>query len=106
MPFIKQPPWCAQKKAGFDFLQLHPGLTRAKFDPIAATAKEVNIPFAGHVSWDVGLWRAIEAGYTTIDHMDGFVESLAPNISTFKEKQAGLSACLLSIRQIPAACPP
>ncbi len=29
-----------QKEAGYDFLKLHPGLTREKFDAIATTAKE------------------------------------------------------------------
>ncbi len=79
-----------QKKAGYDFLKLHPGLTRKNFDAIAATAKEVGIPLAGHVSFDVGVWRAIEAGYATIDHMDGFVESLVPEIKTITESETGL----------------
>ena len=52
-----------QKQAGYDFLKLHPGLTKENFAAIAKTAKEVNTPFAGHVSFDVGVWRAIEAGY-------------------------------------------
>ncbi|HEV7330983.1 MAG TPA: amidohydrolase family protein [Flavisolibacter sp.] len=67
-----------QKEAGYDFLKLHPGLTVETFNAMANTAKEVGIPFAGHVSYDVGVWRAIEAGYATIDHLDGFVESLVP----------------------------
>ena len=79
-----------QKKAGYDFLKLHPGLTKEKFAAIAKTAKEVNIPFAGHVSFDVGVWRAIEAGYATIDHLDGFVESLVPGIENTDEEENGL----------------
>jgi imidazolonepropionase-like amidohydrolase len=79
----------AQKKAGYDFLKLHPGLTKEKFDAIVRTAKEVNIPFAGHVSFDVGVWRAIDAGYASIDHMDGFVECLVPGIDSMKEQQTG-----------------
>lgn len=78
-----------QKQAGYDFLKLHPGLTRAKFDSIAASAKKVNIPFAGHVSFGVGVWRAIEAGYSSIDHMDGFVEALVPGIEEMVEQQTG-----------------
>ena len=78
-----------QKQAGYDFLKLHPGLTKENFAAIAKTAKEVNIPFAGHVSFDVGVWRAIEAGYASIDHLDGFVESLVPGIDTIKEQQTG-----------------
>ncbi|MEX2233565.1 MAG: amidohydrolase family protein [Cyclobacteriaceae bacterium] len=80
----------SQKEAGYDYLKLHPGLTREKFDAIAATAKEVGIPFAGHVSFDVGVWRAIEAGYSSIDHLDGFVEGLVPGIGKIQEQQAGL----------------
>src|SRR5687768_17447654 len=79
-----------QKKAGYDFLKLHPGLTRENFAAIATTAKEVNIPFAGHVSFDVGVWRAIDAGYATIDHLDGFVESLVPGIESISEQEVGL----------------
>ena len=78
-----------QKKAGYDFLKLHPGLTKENFGAIAKTAKEINIPFAGHVSFDVGVWRAIEAGYASIDHLDGFVESLVPGIDTIREQETG-----------------
>ncbi|MFC0773129.1 amidohydrolase family protein [Terrimonas alba] len=79
-----------QKQAGYDFLKLHPGLTKENFAALAATAKEVNIPFAGHVSFDVGVWRAIDAGYATIDHLDGFVESLVPGIENVKAEETGL----------------
>jgi imidazolonepropionase-like amidohydrolase len=78
-----------QKKAGYDFLKMHPGLSRAKFDSIAATANRVGIPFAGHVSFGVGVWRAIEAGYSSIDHLDGFIEGLVPGIETMVEQQTG-----------------
>ena len=79
-----------QKQAGYDFLKLHPGLTKENFAALATTAKEVNIPFAGHVSFDVGVWRAIDAGYATIDHLDGFVESLVPGIENMKAEETGL----------------
>lgn len=79
-----------QKQAGYDFLKMHPGLSRQKFDSIAATAKKVGIPFAGHVSFGVGVWRAAEAGYSSIDHLDGFVEALVPDIKNYVEQQTGL----------------
>jgi imidazolonepropionase-like amidohydrolase len=78
-----------QKKAGYDFLKMHPGLSRAKFDSIAYTANKLKIPFAGHVSFGVGVWRAIEAGYSSIDHLDGFIEGLVPGIETMVEQQTG-----------------
>jgi imidazolonepropionase-like amidohydrolase len=63
--------------AGFDFLKLHPGLRRDVFDAIAKAADEARIPFAGHVSADVGIERALEARYAAIDHLDGYLEALA-----------------------------
>ncbi len=66
-----------QESAGYDLLKIHPGLTRANFDTIASVAKRVGIPFAGHVPLDVGLTRALEAPYWTIDHLDGYVEEMA-----------------------------
>lgn len=65
-----------QEAAGYDFLKIHPGVRRDVFDALAATADRVGIRFAGHVPLDVGLSRALEARYATIDHIDGFVEAL------------------------------
>jgi imidazolonepropionase-like amidohydrolase len=84
-----------QKDAGYDFLKLHPGLNRAKFDAIVKTAHEIHMPFAGHVSFGVGIWRAIDAEYSTIDHLDGFVEGLVPGIEQMTEQQAGLFGMLV-----------
>ncbi|MFW6083910.1 MAG: amidohydrolase family protein [Gemmatimonadota bacterium] len=66
-----------QAAAGYDFLKLHPGLTRAEFDAIDEEADEADIDFAGHVSLDVGLERTLEARQATIDHLDGYVEAMA-----------------------------
>lgn len=94
-----------QKAAGYDFLKLHPGLTRETFPVIAATAKEVGIPFAGHVSFNVGVWRAIEAGYASIDHLDGFIEAITPGSDTLVEQETGLFGAWIAYRadttQIP-----
>ena len=79
-----------EKKAGYDFLKLHPGLSKEIFAAVVSRAKSVNIPFAGHVSFDVGVWWAARSGYATIDHLDGFVESLVPGIENMKEQETGL----------------
>ena len=79
-----------QKASGYDFLKLHPGLTKETFASVSATAKEVGIPFAGHVSFGVGVWRAIDGGYSSIDHLDGFVEAMVPGIESMVEQQTGL----------------
>ncbi len=65
-----------QKAAGYDFLKIHPGVGREAFDTLAATAVRVGIQFAGHVPEDVGIHRAIEARYATIDHLDGYIEGM------------------------------
>ncbi len=61
---------------GWDLLKIHPGLTRAEYDAVANTAKEVGIRFGGHVPVDVGLAHAIEMNQQTFDHLDGYVEHL------------------------------
>jgi hypothetical protein len=65
-----------QKAAGYDLLKIHPGVSRAAFDALDKKADEVGIPFAGHVPADVGLHRALEAKFHSIDHLDGYVEAL------------------------------
>jgi imidazolonepropionase-like amidohydrolase len=70
-----------QKKAGYDLLKIHPGVPRDAFDAMAAKADELKIPFAGHVPEPVGLMRALEAKYRSIDHLDGYAEALVPGAS-------------------------
>jgi imidazolonepropionase-like amidohydrolase len=77
---------------------LHPGLTKENFAAIASTAKEVGIPFVGHVSFGVGVWRAIDAGYSSIDHLDGFIEGMVPGIENMVEQQAGLFGMFVAER--------
>ena len=70
-----------QQKAGFDLLKIHPGVPRNAYDAMVAKADELRIPFAGHVPEAVGLMRALEARYRSIDHLDGYVEALVPDAS-------------------------
>ena len=62
----------------YDFLKIHPGIKLEVFEALVATARENGIPFAGHVPVDVGIKRALESGFATIDHVDGFLEGLVP----------------------------
>ncbi|WP_153799222.1 amidohydrolase family protein [Foetidibacter luteolus] len=94
-----------QKSAGYDFLKIHPGIKKEPFAALVKTAKEVGIPIAGHVPYEVGVWRAIDADYATIDHMDGFVESLVPGIENVKEQDAGLFGMFIAARADTNALP-
>jgi hypothetical protein len=87
-----------QKAAGYDYLKLHPGLTKETFPAIARTAQEVGIGYVGHVSFNVGVWRAIDAHYSTIDHMDGFIEAITPGSDTLAEPETGLFGSWIAYR--------
>jgi imidazolonepropionase-like amidohydrolase len=87
-----------QKAAGYDFLKLHPGLTKQTFPAIVAAAQSVKIPFVGHVSFNVGIWRAIEARYSSIDHLDGFMEAIVPGSDTLVESETGLFGAWIADR--------
>jgi hypothetical protein len=65
-----------QKAAGYDFLKIHPGLDRARYDAIAAAAREHGMPFGGHVPDAVGLRRVLEVKQITVDHLDGYMPLL------------------------------
>ncbi len=67
-----------QAAAGYDFLKLHPGLNPGEFAAIARTAREEGIPFAGHVSFAVGLDAALREHQATIDHLDGYAQAMVP----------------------------
>ncbi|MDR7131697.1 imidazolonepropionase-like amidohydrolase [Algoriphagus sp. 4150] len=86
----------AQKDAGYDHLKLHPGLLMDEFLAISKTANELNIPFGGHISLDVGLEASLKNGYKSIEHMDGYIEALIPDYSRVMDpKIAGPFSMLL-----------
>jgi hypothetical protein len=87
-----------QKQAGYDYLKLLPGLSREKFDAIAKAARRDKISLVGHVSYGVGIWHAMESGYSSIDHLDGFVEGLVPGIDTVAEQREGLFGMFVADR--------
>lgn len=78
-----------QKALGYDFMKLHPGLTLSNFNAIIKTANEVGMAYGGHVSSAVGVWRAIDANYATIDHLDGFIEGMVPGIEAMTDQEIG-----------------
>ena len=65
-----------QKAEGWDLLKVQGGLSIETYDAMARTAKEVGIPFGGHVPAAVGVPHALEMGQDTIDHIDGYAEHL------------------------------
>jgi imidazolonepropionase-like amidohydrolase len=85
-----------EKAMGYDFIKLHPGLTKETFGALSNAAQEVGMPYAGHVSYKVGIWMAAEAHYATVDHLDGMIEALVPGIESISEQDNGLFAMFSS----------
>ncbi|HNR05778.1 MAG TPA: amidohydrolase family protein [Saprospiraceae bacterium] len=70
---------------GYDFLKIHPGIKVEVYDALTRTAKQVGIPFAGHVPVEVGVRHAIQSGQLTIDHLDGYIEAMAPPLADLNQ---------------------
>jgi imidazolonepropionase-like amidohydrolase len=68
----------AHKAAGYDFLKIHPGLSRDTYDAIVRTSNEIGLTWAGHVPAAVGLPHALAARQSTVDHLDGILEMSTP----------------------------
>ena len=88
----------SQQAAGYDFIKIHPGLSWETFSAMAKAANEARHPFSGHVPFAVNVWRGIEAGYTTIDHLDGFVDALVPGIGNMTEQEVGIFGLYIANR--------
>jgi imidazolonepropionase-like amidohydrolase len=67
-----------QFEAGYDLLKFHPGLTLEVFEAVTDEARKLGMEFSGHISYDIGLERTLESGKKTIDHLDRYMEFLAP----------------------------
>ncbi|MEC9375174.1 MAG: amidohydrolase family protein [Pseudomonadota bacterium] len=82
-----------QASAGYDFLKVHMGLPLITYDGVVSGSSEVGIAFAGHVSNDIGLWRALEAGQKSIDHLDSYLPAIVAensDISRVKDSLLGM----------------
>ena len=79
----------AYKEDGYDFLKIHPGIQLEVFDQLVETANNVDIEFAGHVPVDVGIHHALNSGYASIDHVDGFLEGLVPGSENVDPNENG-----------------
>ncbi|MCA1802789.1 MAG: amidohydrolase family protein [Rhodothermaceae bacterium] len=66
-----------QAEAGYDLLKLHPGITLENFNALVAEARSHGLDFSGHISYEVGLIRSLEAGQGSIDHLDRYMEYLS-----------------------------
>lgn len=67
-----------QHEAHFDAIKSHEITDPEVWGAVAACARELGIPVAGHVPNAIGLDRALESGQQ-IEHLDGFAMQLLPD---------------------------
>jgi hypothetical protein len=77
------------KEAGFDGIKIQEGLSLETYQAIARTARELKMPFGGHVPNNVGLERALAAGQRNVEHLDGYVEALVPDPDATRDRKEG-----------------
>ncbi len=64
---------------GYDLLKIHEGLSTGVYATIVSTAREVGLPWGGHVPDEVGVAGALAAGQSTIDHLDNYIDAMQPS---------------------------
>lgn len=67
-----------QHAAGYDFIKVYNSLPAAGYDSIVAAARDLGLPVAGHVPFEVGLAGAIRSGQRSIEHLRGYISELVP----------------------------
>jgi imidazolonepropionase-like amidohydrolase len=93
------------KESGFDLLKVHEGISQPAYDAIVRTAREVGLPWGGHVSQHVGVEGALQARQSTIDHIDDYVEALNPPSSPAWNAAGGERVRLMALHADEARIP-
>lgn len=93
----------AQKQAGYDLVKVHEGLKPEVYQAMADASRKAGIPLAGHVTASVGLRRALAARQSSVEHLDGYLQALAPEGSPAPPSQVILGPALgqLDERRLP-----
>jgi imidazolonepropionase-like amidohydrolase len=84
-----------QKRAGYDVLKTHGGLSAETYDSVAATARRLGIPLVGHVTPEYGLSRAYAAGQQ-VEHLDGWIAAVVKDGTPVPPGQLVLDPAVLA----------
>jgi imidazolonepropionase-like amidohydrolase len=85
-----------QSNAGYDLIRIHPGLSRSHFSSIARTSKQVQMPFAGHVSEEAGLQAVLDSGQASIEHLHGYARAALLDNSPLATRDQGFYGVALA----------
>ncbi|HEX2845978.1 MAG TPA: amidohydrolase family protein [Chitinophagaceae bacterium] len=88
---------------GVDFIKVYSALNEESFMTIADVARKRNIPFAGHIPSNISIYKAMDAGMASSEHLTGILEAcsakedsimklnfrerIVPLLSTFKQER-------------------
>lgn len=67
----------AQAAEGYDLLKILEGLSSEEMRAISEAATRTGIEFSGHVPEEISVEDAINLGYGTIEHLDGYMAAIA-----------------------------
>ncbi len=100
------------KNAGYDYLKIYDGLSRASYDALVEAGRTLGLPLDGHIPANVGLEHALEVGQY-LQHIDKIAFSLAGHRGDstayprarelFAERRAWVTPTLASLRALNAS---
>ena len=85
-----------QRNAGYDFIRIHPGLSRSHFNTIVRTSRQVQMPFLGHVTEEAGLSDVLDSGQASIEHLDGYARAALLDNSPLANRDQGFYGVALA----------
>jgi len=85
-----------QRNAGYDFIRIHPGLSRSHFNTIVRTSRQVQMPFLGHVTEEAGLSEVLDSGQASIEHLDGYARAALLDNSPLANRDQGFYGVALA----------
>jgi len=95
----------SDKQKGYSGIKVYSRLSKDAYDAIVVAARRQGLPVVGHVPTSVGLDGVIAAKQDSIEHLDGFLRSLAPKAGSAQEaaQQADLTKLPAIVQAIKAA---
>lgn len=68
----------ALEEAGWRTLKVYQDLSRASYDAVVAEARARGLALVGHVPTEVDLFRVLDAGQRSVEHLAGYARELDP----------------------------
>lgn len=77
------------KAAGMDFVKIHTQMSSETWWSIVGRARELKLPFAGHVPYAISAATASDAGQRSIEHLEGLPMACSSDEGNLRREAAG-----------------